>query len=105
MAPDGLNFLVLPTPFLSVSIGSLLPDLRMTRRKQQRVRVADFRPNQTKIARGIKKTRIPAFPVGQKLFDLTSEVHRPNVYEAAVQDNDEARGFGKGFALSGRRPK
>jgi len=71
-----------------MGIRGSLPDLRMPTGQQQGVWVAYLRFDQPQVAGGIEKTRIPALPVGQQLFDLVTEIHRPNVYEPVVRYND-----------------
>jgi len=97
LTSDGLDFLILPAPFLTMGIGSFLAHLGMSRGKQQCVRVTNLRFNQPQVAGGIKQAWIPALPLGQKIFDLFAEIHRTNVYEVGGRDNDPARGFEKSF--------
>ena len=75
-----------------VRILGTLTYLRMARGQQQGIRVADFRFDQAQVAGRVKKTRIPALPVGQQFFDLVTECHGSNVYEPRGGYNDVAAG-------------
>ncbi len=101
-SPAGLRFLRLSSPLLTVRILGTLTYLRMARGQQQGIRVADLRFDQAQVAGRVKKTRIPALPVGQQFFDLVTECHGSNVYEPQGGYNDVAAGKRTSVGIGGR---
>ena len=70
-----------------------LPNLLVTARQKQRPGITYLRLDQAKIAGCIKQAGIPAFPVGQQLFDLLAKTHARNVTERYRRDNDVCPGY------------
>ncbi len=63
-----------------------LPDFRVSVRQQQGIWIADFGYDYAQVAGRVKKTRIPAFPIGQQGFDLVAKSHGRNVTERSRQN-------------------
>ena len=77
-------------PFFAVRVLRLLADARMAISEQQSTGIADLRPDQPEVARGVEQAGIPAFPCRQEFLDLFAQVHRSNVYDRAHGDNDSS---------------
>jgi len=95
----GYGFLRLAAPFFAMCVFRTLPHFCMARGQQERIRIADFGLDQAQVAGGIEQAGIPAFPVGQQLFDLITETHRSNVYERSDRYNDTAAGKSEAFVI------
>jgi hypothetical protein len=71
---DG-GFLGRPTPFLAMRILGIATNVRVTVAEQEAAGVANPRPDQAQIARGVEEARIPPPPPGQQLLNLIPQRH------------------------------
>jgi hypothetical protein len=92
-------FPVQAAPLFAMRVFSALANLGMPAAQEKGIWIANLRSDNAEIARGIKKTGIPAFPVRQKFFNSCTKVHLVNVYEPTGRDNDATTGLQLGIVI------